>query len=472
MPTRRLIAILVCCLLGAVVWANRPDPTKIPVEYRPGAYFPPGSPLQGEVKLLSPPVVEMGKRHRIRVEYTLGERPIGVGESVEIWKHFTSDVEQFQLDDPDAPAYFGVETTAPNVELEPVIYPNGVQRNEQQVFPYRKTAGVIVRAGELRAGDKLYFDLGGADGVRMQYYAENLFNFRIAFTNPEEKTYLGYGGDVYLKVTGGPLAKLKVGAPAIVGRREPFDVEVVPLDEWGSLAKNYQDLKIAIESDGVAVSPLEYDADLQHYVAQNVTASKTGVTRIRATTADGRFSGLSHPIWVEEHPTERVFFGDLHQHAYLHDGRGVPIELYLHARRVSLLDFGSVTPHQGPLGITGPQFRVDEFRDERDNWPLLEEGVKATKGWKGFVPILGYEYSVGTQAGGHHNVLYADDEAPTTMQLEPLARAGGRDDEDSTPDGQALAGDPARRRRAAGLGARDRSRLGAIVRDRVGTRSV
>lgn len=419
MPTRRLIAVLVCCLLGAAVWANRPDPTKIPVEYRPGAYFPPGAPLEGEVKLLSPPVVEMGQRHRIRVEYTLGERTIGLGESVEIWKHFTSDVEQFQVDDPDAPAYFEVETTAPNVELEPVIFLNSVQRNVQQVFPYRKTAGVIVRAGELRPGDKLYFDLGGADGVRMQYYAENLFNFRIAFTNPEEKAYLGYGGDVYLKVTGGPLAKFKVGAPAIVGRREPFDVEVVPLDEWGSLAKNYQDLEIVLESDGVGVSPLEFDADLQHYVARNVVASKTGVTRIRATTADGRHTGLSHPVWVEEHPTERVFFGDLHQHAYLHDGRGVPIELYLHARRVSLLDFGSVTPHQGPLGITGPSFRVEEFQDERDNWPLLEEGVKATKGWKGFVPILGYEYSVGTRAGGHHNVLYADDEAPTTMQLEP-----------------------------------------------------
>lgn len=419
MSARRPIAVLICCLLGAVIWANRPDPTRIPVEYRPGAYFPPGSPLQGEVKLLSPPVVEMGKRHRIRVEYTLGERTIAAGESVEIWKHFTSDVEEFQTLNSDLPAYFDVETTAPGVELSPVIFPNSVQRNRHQVFPYRKTAGVIVNSGELKAGDKLYFDLGGTKGVRMQYYAENLFNFRIAFTNPEEQKVLGYGGDVYLKVTGGPLKTLKVGAPAIVGRREPFDVEIVPLDEWGSLAKDYEGLELAIESDGVGVSPVEYDAELQHYVARNVVASKTGVTRIRAVTKDGRVSGRSHPIWVEERPDDRVFFGDLHQHAYLHDGRGVPIELYLHARRVSLLDFGSVTPHQGPLGITGPSFRVDEFTDARDNWPLLEEGVKATKGWKGFVPILGYEYSVGTRDGGHHNVIYADDEAPTTMQLEP-----------------------------------------------------
>lgn len=421
MPRRQPLFVALClvALAGLALWANRSDPAAMRIDYRPGAYFPPGFPLHGEVKLLTPPVVEMGKRHHIRIEYVMGDLEIGPGESIEIWKHFTSDVEEFQVDDSDAPAYFGAETTAPGVEFEPVIYSNSVQRNKQQAFPYRKTAGIIIREGTLKKGDKVYFDLGGPKGVRMQFYAENLFNFRIAFTHPGEMKYLGYGGDAYMKVTGGPLAKLKVQAPSIVGRREPFTVEVVPLDAWGSLAKNYQGLEIVLESDQVGVAPLEYDPALQHYVAENVLASKQGVARIRARTADGRFEGVSNPIWVEDHPVDRVYYGDLHQHAYLHDGRGVPIELYLNARRVALLDFGAVTPHQTGISATGPSFRIDEYRDLRDNWPLLVEGVKVMKDWEGFVPILGYEYSVGTRAGGHHNVIYADDEAPTTMQLDP-----------------------------------------------------
>ncbi len=413
-----LTVFLLIGLAAVAVWANRPDPAKARIEYRPGGWFPPEFPLHGEVKLLTPPVVEMGRRHRIRIEYTLGELGAGVGDSIEIWKHFTSDMEELQVDSPDQPAHFGVETTAADAEIETVKFPNNVQRNEHPVFPYRKIAGLIVRRGALKKGDKVYFDIGGTDGVRMQFYAENLFNLRVAFTRPEDRKVLGYGGDAYMKVIGGPLAKLRVKAPGIVGLREPFSVEVVPTDEWLSLAKDFQNLRLRMESDGAASSEFEYDPDLMHYVAENVVASKEGVVRITVRTADGGVEGVSNPIWVRRTPVNRVYFGDLHQHAYLHDGRGVPIELYLLARRVGLLDFGAVTPHQTGLQAVGPSFGLEQ-RYAKNFWPDLIEGVKVMKGWKGFTPILGYEHSVGTAAGGHHNVIYADDEAPTAIDLEP-----------------------------------------------------
>jgi hypothetical protein len=44
------------------------------LEYRPGAWLPPGLELNGTVRLLTSPVVEMGQRHRVRVEYTVGDR--------------------------------------------------------------------------------------------------------------------------------------------------------------------------------------------------------------------------------------------------------------------------------------------------------------------------------------------------------------------------------------------------------------
>ena len=413
------LPILAAVGLLGVAWATGEGPADWRIEYKPGLDLPEALERDGSVRLVTPPVVEMGARHRIRIEYTVGERGVAQGESIEIWKHFTSDVEEMQLADPDEPAFLSVETTAADVDFETVVYPNNVQRNDHQVFPYRKCGGIILRSGAMAAGDKVYFDLGGEQGLRMQYYAENLFNFRIALTNPGEMKVLGYGGDANMKVTGGPLAGLRVVAPGIVKQGESFVVEVVPIDRYGSLAKDYQGLELAMSSDAVGAAAFEYDPELMHYVASNALAANEGVARITVRTADGRAEGVSNPIWVEKYPDRRVYFGDLHQHTYLHDGRGVFEELYLHARRVGLLDFGALTPHQGPLGVTGPSLRIEGRSFPRDYWPLMQQASRRMNDWRGFVSILGYEYSVGTAKGGHHNVLYADDEAPTTMQLDP-----------------------------------------------------
>ena len=425
--THLATALVVSGLCAVTVYATRPapspeglpDPATMRLDYRPGAYFPPEFPLHGEVRLLTAPVVEAGKRVRVKIEYTVGDMAIEEGMSIEVFKHFTSDVEQFQVVDPDEPAYLGAETTAAGVELQTRMYTNYTQRNDNNVFPYRRTAGVIVTKGELRKGNKIILDLGGSHGVRMQHYSENLFNFRIVIVRAADGKILGYGGDAIMKVIGGPLEKLRVQAPSIVGLGENFDVEVVPQDGWGSLARNAEGLKLRFASGGVAGSNFEYDPELLHYVARNVVANSPGTVRIDVQTEDGEYKGKSNPIWVERHPIRRVYWGDLHQHTYLHDGRGVYEELYLYARREGLLDFGALTPHQEPLSVRGPSYHLDGVSNPRDNWPDLVRANKIMKGWKGFVPILAYEYSVGTAAGGHHNVFYKGDDAPTVMHLDP-----------------------------------------------------
>ncbi|MEK7405028.1 MAG: hypothetical protein AAB225_07970, partial [Acidobacteriota bacterium] len=129
--------------------------------------------------------------------------------------------------------------------------------------------------------------------------------------------------------------------------------------------------------------------------------------------------GLSNPIWVERDPLRRVYYGELHQHTYLADGRGVFEELYLHARRVGLLDFAAVSPHHMPMSVTGPSLYLEGKKFPSENWPALQKATKLMNGWEGLVSILGYEYSVGTQIGGHHNIYYNADEARSTMQLDP-----------------------------------------------------
>ena len=413
-------ALLIAMILDrpATAGPESGDPASLRVEYRPGAYMPPGFPLQGRVKLLTSPVVQAGERHRIRVEYTVGDIGVVEGEAIEVWKHFTSDVEEFQVGDPNSPAHFAVETTAPGARLAARMFTNRTQRNTPSVFPYRKTAGATLESGSLRPGDKVYFDLGGSGGVRMQHYAENLFNFRFVIVGPDLKPR-DYGGDAFLKVVGGEATELRVYAPAYASLGERFSVEAIASDPWGSLAANYQGHDLEFDDPSLGTGQFEYDPALLHYVAANVVANQEGVFRLEVRSQDGALRGTSNPIRVEKFPKRRVYYGDLHQHTYLHDGRGTYEELYLHARRNGLLDFGSLTPHHMWVGVVGPSYHFEKFSDPRDNWPAIQRANRRLNGWKDFVTILGYEYSVGTRSGGHHNVIYNADDAPTTMQLDP-----------------------------------------------------
>lgn len=428
LKTKRRLAIasLLLVALGIGVIANTlvsqpppaggTDPGFMKIEYRPGGFFPEGFPLHGKVRLLTSPIVEMGKRERIRVEYTVGDMPIETGMTIEVWKHFTSDVEEFQVTDPNEPAHFSVEFPA-GVKGKTIGFTNWTQRNNPSVFPYRKAAAVTIEQGRLKDGDRVSFDLGGPKGVRMQHYEENLFNFR--FVIARDNKVLGYAGDAAMKVTGGPLRKLRVQAPSIVRMGETFPVEIVPMDEWASQAKNSEGLSFRITSGNVSGGKFQYEPGLLHYVARDAVAHQEGVVRIGVQTADGRYRGVSNPIWVERNPVRRIYFGELHQHTYLHDGRGVYEELYLYGRRVGLLDFASVTPHHMPLSVSGPRFYLGDKRFPSENWPALSRATKIMNGWEGLVSILGYEYSVGTKAGGHHNIYYNADEARSTMQLDP-----------------------------------------------------
>ena len=394
------------------------DPAIGPIEYRTGVYLPEDFPLGGTVRLLSPPVAEAGQRSRIKIEYTVGDTPVEPGMSLEIWKHFTSDVEQFQVEDARAPAHFSVEFPEGEVTATTRTFSNWTRRNNPSVFPYRKAAGVTIDNGSLVRGSRVLFDLGGEVGVRMQHYEENLFNFRVAIVR--DRKVLGYGGDAILKINGGPVRKLRVRAPSIVGVRERFSVEVVPLDAWGSLGKDYLGLDFRIAGGSVVGGTFRYDPSLMHYIARDVMATSLGTERLLIESVDGRFRSLSNPVWVERSPNRRVYYGELHQHSYLQDGRGVFSELFLYGRRVGLLDFASITPHHAYIRGLGPFYYLDNYDWRRNHWPEMQRVNRKMNGWQGLVTIPGYEYSVSMAMGGHHNVYYNADEAPTQMDLDPI----------------------------------------------------
>lgn len=77
--------------------------------------------------------------------------------------------------------------------------------------------------------------------------------------------------------------------------------------------------------------------------------------------------------------TEHLYWGDLHTHTHLAEGRGSPDDLCVFARDRALLDFVAVHDH------------IEDLEDR--DWEVLREAAARHNAAGRFVTLLGYEYS-------------------------------------------------------------------------------
>ncbi len=117
----------------------------------------------------------------------------------------------------------------------------------------------------------------------------------------------------------------------------------------------------------------------------------------------------SNPIRVtEEESSLKLYWGDLHSHTTMSkDALGV--DPFTFARDHANLDFFASSEHSSgdrqDMGITDSE------------WQAIQSSVKSFYAPGRFVTLLGYECSLPAPFG-HHNVYFADDEAPLYRKLE------------------------------------------------------
>ena len=92
-----------------------------------------------------------------------------------------------------------------------------------------------------------------------------------------------------------------------------------------------------------------------------------------------------------------IYFGNLHAHSELSDGKGSPLEAYTYARDFGDLDFFSLSDH-------GEQLNLWPWEDR---WEQLVSAANATYMPGVFVSLWGFEWS--SVIYGHINVLNTDD---------------------------------------------------------------
>ncbi|MFO7955672.1 MAG: hypothetical protein R6X33_01050 [Candidatus Brocadiia bacterium] len=355
-----------------------------------------------------------GERGTFRVRLMLTE-PLEAGLSIEAWRHFVSDVEDVQCDSPDEAAHFSCRCS--DGKVESYACRNAPVHGPGSYFPYRKFAGVRLPA-DAEPGEQFVFEFRD---VRMQTYSDRPFNVRFVLLDGDE--LLGYFGDALFTIEGGPPDNLRVTAPTVVAVGEPFGLHVLFCDRWGNPAGHLPPpAEIELRPEGLAFDRLTADEPAAAVTLHNVALEKEGVHHVQVNHSGERLRGVSNPIVVESEPEQRIYWGDIHQHACYNDGRARPTESYQYGKRVARLDFGAVAPHImrtfGP-----PAIHVDA--PAQQGWRELREAAAAAADDR-FVALLGYESGV-RQLVGDMNVYFSDPRAePPEKELNSRPESYGQ----------------------------------------------
>ncbi|MFW5856437.1 MAG: hypothetical protein ACOCX4_01050 [Planctomycetota bacterium] len=369
------------------------------MEHRVSAHLPDELKRFGAVRVVDDARPVAGAPVTFEIEVVLKEA-IPAGHALETWIHFVSDIELLQVDRSGEPAHFACDC---DIDCSPRPILDGKVHGEGAFFPYRRYAAVDFPVGA-PAGTRLRLHYRN---VRMQSYEETLFNFRYAVLEGDE--LVGYLDDACYTVVGGPPHHLRLVAPTCVTRGEPFDARIVVCDVYGNKSgDDLSDLTFAVAHErggAVSLGSVDYDAERRLHLLRGCSLADDGAQYL-VIEVDGNpdVRGASNPVVVRDAWSRRIYWGDLHQHAYFADGRGRPAANYAYARDVGCLDFCSVSPHQEFL-FDQPLVHMEA--PVQQGWEELTEATEAWNG-NGIVTILGSEAGSLGPLCGHMNSYYLD----------------------------------------------------------------
>lgn len=349
------------------------------------------------------------------LEYRVGELPIVPGGRIRIGYNWYVDVGDVQFSRPLDPGYTTVTSSRAGVRL--AYGPEYWFGQQFSALGGAWTRSVAVLDGTLEPGDTVTLTIGdrsaGSPGWLVQSSTIDTMDLRLEVDFEGDGVFVPVAQPRF-RVVGAEPHHLRVVAPSVVRPGESVALRVNVEDRYFNEAATGPDELIAF-LDGTEVAraaPLDGVPGRFHFPSLPVPAD-TGRAPLYYEVRDGAATllGVSNPVVVRPAGEPRLFWGETHGHEGYTDGNGTP-EWYLgYARDVAFLDFAALTGHD--LMLSELHFR-DVLRVTREfNDPA-----------RGFVTFPAYEWTMGWQNGGHHNVFYQDESQRvlTTAQTGTLTR--------------------------------------------------
>jgi len=342
----------------------------------------------------------------IEQTYTIGRMPMLPGGGVLAAKHFMADHAPFQTTDPTADNYVTIRSSNQNAKFIVTSTPLGGMYggfySPVDVLTFQ-LEGPTLGPGEtitVTHGDRS----GGSRGFRVQSYSNVRFPLPLYVDLEGKKGFFSLPIIGY-HVVGKGVAGVHAFAPSIVKVGEPFEVSVRSQDEYYNRATGpIPAYDVSLGDARMARIPAGDDAIT---VLREMKLDKPGVYRFSVGSADGSITGTSNPVWVQEDPRSRIYWGETHGHSGFAEGQGTPDAYFEFGRDDARLDFLTHSEH-------------DLWMDDRE-WETLKHNVVKYNEEGRFVTLLGYEWTMKAENGGHHNVFFR---TPHDRRRVPIQEAG------------------------------------------------
>lgn len=272
---------------------------------------------------------------------------------------------------------------------------------------YFSITAVLTRGGPLKEGDYITISAGigeGCPGIRSQLLSQKNFPLKFYFDLLGNGVFLPLPKFPAIDIIGCPAKDIQIHCQPTPDPGERFRLVVVATDYYGNVADSYRGEVKFFSPAKVNGLPSKYrfkvsDRGIAEF---RVSIESRGVYTIEAVDArDAAISGKSNLIVTDgSFGPDKIFFGDIHTHSQLSDGRLHPFQKY---REVALhrgCDFWALTDHGHDLTTK----RIS----------LLNETMEKfnKEGW--FVTLPGYEWTGTLGQGeawlrkmyGHRNVIF------------------------------------------------------------------
>ncbi|MGF1619085.1 MAG: DUF3604 domain-containing protein [Rhodomicrobiaceae bacterium] len=337
---------------------------------------------------------EAGSYASFTLTYTAGVYGIDDSGALRICFRFASDQSDPQFTDPKAPNYTTVEASNGAV-LDYRFDPKA------NVRPWDRTLYIKVVKGYLTEGDRIIVRFGvtdsGSPGMRLQTFCEDTFEFRVLADPIATFNFQPVPEQPKIAIVPGAPARYVAVLPTLRKTGETFALKLKGEDRWGNPSDRC-DVTFALRANA-AVEGLPETFALtpgqRAFTIEGLSAAAPGDYQIELVGADGEVVAITNPLRIEETPSFRHYWGDLHGQSEETIGTGSARQYFAFARNLAFVD---ATGHQGnDFQITG------EFWGELNR--LTAEFDKPDR----FVALPGYEWSGNTALGGDRNVFFPDE---------------------------------------------------------------
>ena len=329
----------------------------------------------------------------IRQTYHFGDMPMVEGGGFLVAKHFMSNQGLYQTSNPEQDNYITIRSSNHAAKFEPNTRAlqgmhGGFRRGAPGLF-------FVLREGRLRKGDTVtitYGDRsGGSKGFRVQTYSNDAFPLPIYVNLRGNRDLYTLPLQTY-RIGGGSTVSVRGFVPSMVAPGEKFDISVRSEDFYYNRASGITPAyQVSVNGRPFASIPAGKGSVT---LLKNRSFDEPGIYRFKIRSPDGQIKGESNPVWVRADAGPRVYWGETHGHCGFAEGQGTPDAYFKFGRDDARLDFLTLSEH-------------DLWMDDFEWKTLLQKTEQYNEDGK-FVAIAGYEWTVKTRFGGHHNVFFRD----------------------------------------------------------------